>query len=305
MAVEHLPAALVRDLSDRIAAARRQASEQFPETRQRADDPIYWQDVFEANAAALLGVLERVRLRDGHVVRYRYYGRRRNDFLIRPFVARADTDVSAVMHVLDWHAPPDSARPSESVAGRDVDLLYKHFTVEPSAAGAFEYWVAVQELWASQRWIHSTVIADSEQFAQITSGAKATYDSDVKRNEAANRKYMPVTLTLTLSETADGNAFLGALGELLVGARDDIAKAVGGLVDSDARAAAAKEEADAAEKLLAVEENARIAVKEAEAALAAGKPEQKEVLEAKLAKARRALALATRAREAAGLQPPK
>ena len=29
----------------------------------------------------------------------------------------------------------------------------------------------MQELWASQRWIHSTVLADAEQLAQLTAGA--------------------------------------------------------------------------------------------------------------------------------------
>ena len=100
-----------------------------------------------------------------------------------------------------------------------------------------------------------------------------------------------------------GNAFLAALGGLLVGAKDDIAKAVGNYVDPDARAKAAKEDADAAEALLAAEEDANIAVKEAEAELAAH-PEKKAVYEAKLAKAKRALAIAISAREAAGLDAP-
>jgi hypothetical protein len=143
-------------------------------------------------------------------------------------------------------------------------------------------------------------------WAQITGDAKAAYDSDVKREMAKNKKYMPVTFALAISETADGNAFLAKLGELLVGNKDEIAKGIGGFIDPAARAAAAKEDADAAEALLAAEENAIIAVKEAEGALAAStvKPEQKPALEAKLAKARRALSLATRAREAAGLDAP-
>ena len=177
MAVEHLPADLVRDLGDRVAMARRQASEQLPESRQHADDPTYWQEVFEANAAAMLAALPHVRLAEGHKVRYRFYGRRGNDFLIRPIVARAGTDLSAILRLLDWHPPPDSARATDGGAGRDVELLYRHFAFEPSAAGAFEYWVAMQELWASQRWIHSTIIADAEQFAHLT----ATPDWEVER----------------------------------------------------------------------------------------------------------------------------
>jgi hypothetical protein len=185
MAVEHLSPAEVSDLNDRVARARRRASEHLPETREHADDAGYWQDVFEANAAALLGTLRRVRLSEGHVVRYRFYGRRGNDFLIRPFVARRDTDVSAMMRLLDWHAAPDAARVGDSAARRDVELLYRHFTFEPSAAGAFEYWVAMQELWASQRWIHSTIIADGEQFSQLTCGPDWVVERPVERVEPA------------------------------------------------------------------------------------------------------------------------
>ena len=67
------------------------------------------------------------------------------------------------------------------------------------------------------------------------------------------------------------------------------------------REKAAKEAEDAAEKLYAAEEDAIIAVKGAEAALVAGPQDQKAVLEAKLAKAKRALAVAERQRKAAGL----
>lgn len=184
MAVEHLEPALVQEISANVALARREASEQLPESREHGDDPIYWRRVFESNAAALLGRLRRVRLADGYAVRYRFYGRRGNDFLIRPFVARPDTDVSAVVHLLDWHPPPDAARASEG-SGQDVELLYRHFQYEASAAGAYEYWIAMQELWASQRWIHSTVVADAEQFAQITLGADWQVERPVERVEPA------------------------------------------------------------------------------------------------------------------------
>ena len=185
MAVEHLSPRLVHDLGDRVARARRRASEQLPESREHADDPGYWQRVFEANAAALLAGLERVHLADGHLVRYRYYGRRRTDFLVRPFVARAGTDVSAMLRVLDWHPAPDSVHVSDSGSGRDVELLYRHFRFEPSAAGVFEYWLTMQELWASQRWIHSTIIADAEQFAQLTAAPDWEVERPVERSEPA------------------------------------------------------------------------------------------------------------------------
>lgn len=183
MEVEHLPAALVQGLSERVAQARRGASEQLPESRTQADDAGYWQTVFEANAAAALAALERVRLADGHLVRYRFYGRRGNDFLVRPFVARAGTDVSAMLRLLDWHPAPDAARTTDSGAMRDVELLYRHFQFEPSAAGVFEYWLAMQELWASQRWIHSTIIAGAEQFAELTAAPDWAVERPIERVE--------------------------------------------------------------------------------------------------------------------------
>ena len=42
----------------------------------------------------------------------------------------------------------------------------------PAPPACSSTWVAMQELWASQRWIHSTIIADAEQFAQLTAGAR-------------------------------------------------------------------------------------------------------------------------------------
>jgi hypothetical protein len=185
MAVEHLTPALVYDLSDRVAQARRRASDQLPESRERAEDPVYWQDVFETNAAALLGALERVRIAEQHVVRYRFYGRRGADFLVRPFVLRAGTDASTMLRLLDWHPPPDASKATDTAGVGDVELLYKHFQFEPSAAGVFEYWVTMQELWASQRWIHSTIIADAEQFAQLTAAPDWELERPVERVEPA------------------------------------------------------------------------------------------------------------------------
>lgn len=181
MQVEHVDAAVVRGLRDRIATARREASEATPESRRDADDAAYWQDLFERNAAAVLGVLPRVRLAAGHAVHYRFYGRRDSDLLVRPFVTRAGTDLSVILKLLDWHAPPDSTAPSGAGASQDVELLYRFFSHEDSAAGAFEYFLAVQELWASQGWIHSTVLADPEDLAQLTSQGDWRIDRPVER----------------------------------------------------------------------------------------------------------------------------
>ena len=183
MHVEHLDAALVRDRRERIAAARRAASLAMPESRGDADDAGYWQELFERTAAAVLAALPEVRLAAGHVVRYRFCGRRGSDLLVRPFVARAGTDVRAVRHVLDWHASPDSG--VADAAAQDVELLYRHFTIAPGAAGAFDYWLAMQELWASQRWIHATVLADAAEFSQLTAAPDWRVERPVERVEPA------------------------------------------------------------------------------------------------------------------------
>lgn len=184
MQVEHLDPALVRALRERIAQARGAASETTPEERRDADDPAYWQTLFERNAAAVLAALPRVHLAAGHAVRYRFYGRRDGDLLVRPFVTRTGSDVSAVLKLLDWHAPPDATAPS-SGASQDVELLYRFLTYEDSAAGVLEYVLAVQELWASQRWIHSTVLADSAEFTQLTAGPDWRVDRPPERVEPA------------------------------------------------------------------------------------------------------------------------
>ena len=185
MHVEHLDPSVVRGLRETIADARRQASEAMPEARQYADDPSYWQELFERNAAAVLAALPRVRLADGHAVRYRFYGRRDGDLLVRPFVTRAGSDLTVILKLLDWHAPPDASAPTSGGASQDVELLYRFFTVEPTAAGAFEYFLAVQELWASQRWIHSTVLADAAELAAVIAGGDWRLDRPVERVEPA------------------------------------------------------------------------------------------------------------------------
>ena len=174
----------MRVLRQRIADARRAASADIPEARNDADDPHYWQRVFEANASAVLAVLPRVQLAAGHVVRYRFYGRQGSDLLVRPFVVRAAADVSTFLTLLDWHAPPDASTPATGET-QDVDLLYRHFQFEPTAVGAFEYWLAMQELWASQRWIHSTVLADAAELTQLTSHPHWRVERPVERVEPA------------------------------------------------------------------------------------------------------------------------
>jgi hypothetical protein len=186
MSVEFVPAAEVRELQDRIVEARRLASEEALAAKQAADDPAYWERLFESNAAAALGKLRRVQLPPDRVVRYRFYGRRGADLLVRPFVARTTTDVSTIRQLIDWHPAPDSvARSTAAAPTRDVEFLYRHFAYERSARGYYEYWIGIQELWASARWVHSRVIADGEDFAAVVKNDRWQLHHEVQRYEPA------------------------------------------------------------------------------------------------------------------------
>jgi len=186
MPVQFVSADVVRELRQRILDARQKASSKTLEEDASSERPEYWQQLFEDNAAAVLAALPRVRLTPGYVVRYRFYGRRGGDLLVRPFVARETTDVETFRQIIDWHPPPDSVAPSlRARADRDVELLYKHFEHETSPEGYFEYWVAMQEVWASARWVHSTVIADCEELAATTGDAGWELDHPVERCEPA------------------------------------------------------------------------------------------------------------------------
>ena len=186
MSVEFVPPSVVRDLMARVGRARQAVTARFPHAPDRLDDPAYWEAVFETNAAAVLDALRRVQLASGYAVRYRFYGRVGGDLLIRPFVARAGTDVSAVRRLIDWHAAPDSVAPAlQAQPTQDAQFLYRHFTFERSAAGFLEYWVAMQELWASARWVHSRVIVDADDFAEITGSSDWQLDRPLERFEPA------------------------------------------------------------------------------------------------------------------------
>lgn len=168
MAVDFIPAAHVRDTLQRVVAARQRASEVVGPASQ---DPgnAYWEQWFEANAAAALASIDSVKLHEGFVVRYRCYGAQGRDLLVRPFVARASTDVTQVRRLLDWHPGPDSMSLQQQHAPtQDVELLYRHFEFARTATGVFDYWVIMQELWASARWTHSHVIASADELSQIT-----------------------------------------------------------------------------------------------------------------------------------------
>lgn len=167
MTVEFVPAAHVRAVTSAIAAARQRALDDCG-VPPRVPEAAYWEETFEANAAAVLAAIPDVELPFDRCVRYRFFGQRGRDLLVRPFVARTTTDVNRIRQVLDWHPPPD-ALASGGAGGptQDVELLYRHFSFPDTAVGAFDYWLAMQELWASVRWVHSYVVASAEEWSRI------------------------------------------------------------------------------------------------------------------------------------------
>jgi hypothetical protein len=170
MSVEFVAAEHVRAVSARVQQAREAALGRCGPASQLSGAD-YWERLFEANAADVLAALGSVTLPDGFVVRYRFFGQRGRDLLVRPFVARASTDVETVRQLLDWHPPPDSiASAATHIPTQDVELLYRHFSFAHTATGVFDYWFAMQEVWASARWTHSHLIASAAELSQITSG---------------------------------------------------------------------------------------------------------------------------------------
>lgn len=167
MAVEFVSADFVHALIRRIGEARGEALRGFERMPAPGDpqEAAYWEAVLEANAARVLAVLQHTRLAADHVVRYRFYEMRGGDLRARPFVSRASTDVEGVKRVLDWHPPPDQGG---MPTAQDAELLYSRFTLSRTAEGVFEYWFAMQEIWASSRWAHARVIASADELGRLT-----------------------------------------------------------------------------------------------------------------------------------------
>jgi hypothetical protein len=185
MSVEFVPTAVVDDLAARVLAARGSVNDTHGGS-DLPDQAAYWETLFEANARAVLGALGRVQLPHGYVVRYRFYSRQGADLLVRPFVARESTDVTMIRELIDWHPAPDSVAPAlRTQPNRDGDFLYRHFAFERSAAGYYEYWIAMQELWASARWIHSRVIATRDAFREIAEQPGWEIEREVEHFEPA------------------------------------------------------------------------------------------------------------------------
>lgn len=197
--VETVSSEEVRAAVSAIEKAHQRVSQEVPANRDDVDDPEHWQSLLEHNAAAVLDALEHVSLAEGYVVRYRFFGRQDNEVRVRPFVARATTDVNAVRAALDWHPAPDSGTAVDRLrANRDADLLYRHFEFTDSAVGVFQYWLAVEEIWASASWVHTRVVADREQFGEIVARGDWQVEQSVE-------SYQPVVVR------RDGGAHLAML----------------------------------------------------------------------------------------------
>lgn len=183
--VDFLPAAHVHDLFARLREARQRSMEQMGAPPEHPDH-AYWESLFEAHAAAVLEAVPSLHLPPDRVIRYRCFGQQGRDLRVRPFVMRRTTEVREIRRLIDWHPPPDAMDARErSLPTQDVELLYRHFSFDPSPAGVFDYWAFVQELWGSTRWIHSTVIASAEEFGQRVASPDWVVHHPVERCEPA------------------------------------------------------------------------------------------------------------------------
>ncbi len=222
MSVDLIPVEHVRETLQRVEAGRARAIEHCGPVPER-ESATYWLNLFETNAAEVLAALGNVTLPPGFVVRYCYFGQQGRDLLVRPFVARLSTDVTPVRRLLEWHPAPDSAAVAQRYAPtQDLELLYRHFYHEDSAIGFFDYWVAMQELWASARWTHSHVIASAEELSQITSSPDWTvihpveaYQPAIARSETGARLAVMIQSPLGRFEISLQQVDIGNDGSLL------------------------------------------------------------------------------------------
>jgi hypothetical protein len=134
----------------------------------------------------------------------------------------------------------------------------------------------------------------------ISAASKVAYDRDVSAGRAAGRAYMPVSFTVTVSETAEGNAFLLALGELIGGSAKETASALTKYFVQQASGRPSEEAVDA-EKLYDDELKAMVDEAKARKALTEATAEEQAAARLAWELAARRVAWRTRLREAAGL----
>lgn len=158
----------VADSLSRLAAARECARGQGSAT-QAGLGATGWERCLERNAEETLARFPHIVLRPRSRVRYRYFGQQGGDVRVRPFVAPEGFSLEQAERLISWHPAPDSMSPTErATPNADVELLYRHFTFPRTAHGYFDYWLVMQELWASSRWVHSAPIATEGEFLAVT-----------------------------------------------------------------------------------------------------------------------------------------
>jgi hypothetical protein len=134
----------------------------------------------------------------------------------------------------------------------------------------------------------------------IGTASKGAYDRDVAAGRAAGCGYMPVTVTVTVSETAEGSAFLLALGELIGGSAKGVGSALGKQLVQQVSSGVSDAAVDA-EKLYDDELKARVDEAKAREALSEAAGEAQAAARLTWELAARRVAWRTRLREAAGL----
>ncbi len=203
--VEFLPETHVAERMERLQAAR-------AATQARLGGPpdgvrlSYWERWFEEHAGEVLARFPEVRLREGKVVRYRFFGQQGRDLRVRPYVAEKSFADLRPHAWLEWVPAPDSRDARERAAPtQDVALLYRHWSFPRTAAGVFDYWLVLQELWGSMRWAHSQLVASEARFQALTSTPEWTVRQPPERFEpavalGANQAHLAVLLFCPLEQ---------------------------------------------------------------------------------------------------------
>lgn len=137
-------------------------------------------------------------------------------------------------------------------------------------------------------------------WARMSAASRAAYTSDVAVGLASHKRYMPSTVTVTISETADGNDFLLKLGGFLAGSATTLAGAISKeILPKDAEAEVA--DATAAETLYQNEIKAELELLDATAQLASALAADVPAATLSVESATRKRDFQRRLREAAGL----
>lgn len=169
--IHRIPSSHVADALARLAAARKSAEDDENQGSGRFG-ALDWERCLARHAKETLARFPHIVLRPRVRVQYRYFGEQGGEVRVRPFVAPEGFSREQAQRVITWHPAPDSMTPRERAAPHaDVELLYRHFTFPRTPTGYFDYWLVMQELWASSRWVLSSPIATKQEFEARTCAA--------------------------------------------------------------------------------------------------------------------------------------